>query len=210
MATILLVCTGNICRSPMAEGFVGRMLRLRGVQRVHVESSGVAGREGTPSTREAIEAVGEYGLDISGHRARRLTMGMVQSADLIVGMAAEHREAAERLAQQAGSRAFTLKELVALLELADREPAMGSPDEQLLAAVQAAEAERGRGRLDLMDEDVADPLGLGIESYRAVAWELEDLSRRLVEALFPQGAAKTRSDEADGIWGSGSEEEDAG
>jgi hypothetical protein len=53
-----------------------------------------------------------------------------------------------------------------------------------------------------MDEDIADPLGLGIESYRAVAWELEELSKRLADALIPGSEAATVTEDGADLWGS--------
>jgi protein-tyrosine-phosphatase len=208
MATILLVCTGNICRSPMAEGFLRRMLADRGIQGIRVESSGVAGWEGSTPTAEAVEALAGYGLDISSHRARRLTQPMVEEADAIVAMAADHREAVDRVVPEAAVRVFTLKELVALLESAPGDRIDGAFDEQLRASIRLAEAEReAHAGTELADEDIADPLGLGIESFRAVAWELEDLSRRLVDGLFPgTDGAPVGGDESDAVRGARSQE----
>src|SRR5438093_8807075 len=186
MATILLVCTGNICRSPMAEAFVRHELEQRGIDGITVESSGVSGWEDSPPTPDTVEALTEYGLDVSEHRARRLDRPMVGSADLVVGLSGEHRDAVTGLVPEAADRIFALKELVALLELATREPAEGTPDETLRSGVKAADGMRASDPgFHPLDEDVADPLGMGIESYRAVAWEIQDLSRRLVDGLFP-------------------------
>jgi protein-tyrosine-phosphatase len=186
MATILLVCTGNICRSPMAEAFLRLELQQRGIDGVRVESSGLSGWEGSGATPEAVEAVAEYGVDISGHGARRLTGDMAEQADLIVAMSAEHRQGVARLAPSAAARTFTIKELVYLLESFPVEPVQGSPAQQLEVSVKAAAAIRDEApELELLDEDIADPLGLGIESFRATAWELEGLSKRLAEGLFP-------------------------
>jgi low molecular weight protein-tyrosine phosphatase len=204
MATILLVCTGNICRSPMAEGLLRRELEQRDIRDMHVESTGVSGWEGSPPTPEAVEAISEYGLDISGHSARRLTRPMVEGADLVVAMSSEHRDAVARLVPAGESRTFTIKELVHLLESSPQPAAPdGSPTQRLRAAVRTASALRGSIETHLMDEDIADPLGLGVEAYRATAWELEGLSRRLVEGLFP-GAGHASVTEEGGVRGSGS------
>src|SRR5688572_4924546 len=101
MSTILLVCTGNICRSPMATGILSKLLLDRGVQDVRVESCGVAAWDGSPPTPEAVAALREQGIDISGYAARRMNRRLIESADVIVGMASEHRDAAKRLAPSA-------------------------------------------------------------------------------------------------------------
>jgi protein-tyrosine phosphatase len=198
MATILLVCTGNICRSPMAESFLRRELQQRGIDGIRVESSGLSGWEGSGATSEAVEALTEYGLDISGHGARRLTRDMAEQADLIVAMSAEHREGVGRLVPSAAGRTFTIKELVYLLESFPVEAVQGSPAQRLKASIDAATAVRDDApELELLDEDIADPLGLGIESFRATAWELEGLSRRLADGLFP-GVGRTAVTEEGG------------
>src|SRR5688572_22438644 len=111
-----MVCTGNICRSPMAEAFTRRFLEGLGVEEVRVESAGVAGWEGSGATDEAVQALEEKGIDISHHSARRLNRRLIESADLVVAMSREHREAILRIAPPAAARTFTLKELVRLLE----------------------------------------------------------------------------------------------
>jgi len=194
MGRILVVCTGNICRSPMAEAFIRHELDRRGIGGVSVESSGVAGWEDSPPTPEVADALLEYGLDVAAHRARRLDRAMVQSAELVVGLASEHRDAVVGLVPEAAARTFTLKELVHLLELAGPQRADGDPEHVLHSSVSAAADVRAAAKsFQLSDEGVADPLGLGIESYRAVAWEIEDLSRRLVDGLFPDTAGERAS-----------------
>jgi glycine hydroxymethyltransferase len=194
MGTILLVCTGNICRSPMASGFLSGLLRERGIDDVTVASCGVSAWEGSPATPEAVAAMREQGQDISRHMARRMSRRMVESTDLIVGMSHEHRDAVRRIARPATSRTFTLKELVHLLDAAGPPPTEGPPDQQLRSAALRADALRDAYRdLQLKDEDVADPLGLGLESFRAVAWEIEALCEGLVDLVFgPGGRERVR------------------
>ena len=87
MKTILFVCTGNVCRSPMAVGFLREKLRkagLEGEYRVH--SAGVWGLEGQPATPYACEVMAKQGIDISDHRSHDLTPEDVDEADLILTM----------------------------------------------------------------------------------------------------------------------------
>lgn len=186
MASILVVCTGNVCRSPLAEGFLRAAFEGRlGVSAPAVSSAGTAGWEGSPAMPESVAAAAERGVDISGHRGRALTREHVDDADLIVAMAAEHRDAVARSVPDAEGRTFTLKELVRLLdELRDADTS--EPQPEALAA-RLAEADRLRRRGfegNPHDEDVVDPLGMPIDSYRAVAWELGEWSRRLADGLF--------------------------
>jgi protein-tyrosine-phosphatase len=202
VGTILLVCTGNICRSPMALGFLRHQLQQRALEGVAVDSAGVSGREGYPPVPETVQALQERGIDITAHQVRRLTRSMIESSDLIIGMAGEHREMVLRLAPLAGPRTFTLKEIVRLLERDRVQAGDSDPDRRLELAVRRAEELRSSpGYEELLDEDVADPLGLGIEAFRAVAWELADLSDRLAVSLFGASSGRAGVAGATGLWG---------
>jgi protein-tyrosine phosphatase len=180
MTSILVVCSGNICRSPVAEGLLRNAAHRRlGDAAPTVASAGTIGMEGSPATPEAVEAARERGVDIAGHVARRLTDRMIEDADLLVCMAAEHREEIDTRVPAAVDRVFTLKELARLLEL---EPPAGA--DAIEARVAAAAAIRARDpRANRFDEDVVDPLGMPLETYRAVTWELEEWVGRLVVGL---------------------------
>lgn len=196
MASILIVCTGNICRSPMAEGILRGLLAERGAAEIAVESAGVAGWEEQPATQEAILAMQERDIDITGHLARRLGRRMIDAAELIVGMTAEHRDTVARVSPQAAARTFTLKELVNLLERSDLDPTSDGPsrsEDRLRQAVEAADRVRTeQGLPEVFDDDVADPLGLGLEAYRAAAWEVGEFSVRLADAIFGPAAEADR------------------
>jgi low molecular weight protein-tyrosine phosphatase len=194
MSRILIVCTGNICRSPMAAGFLRRVLVDRfGPAAPEVGSAGTAGWEGSAAMPESTQAAAERGVDIGEHVARLINQDMVREADLIVCMAAEHREAIVALVPDAEGLTFTLKELVRLLDRLPPAPAGGGPDE-LEGRVVAASSARRDGATSPWDEDVADPLGQPVASYRAIAWELDELMIRMVDGLFGpagQDAART-------------------
>jgi protein-tyrosine-phosphatase len=105
---ILLVCTGNICRSPLAEALVRRSLQERGVTDVTVLSAGTGAWDGAPASEGAYLVGLERGLDLSGHRARLLTRELVESADLILTMARHHRARVDELGGE--GRVFVLGE----------------------------------------------------------------------------------------------------
>jgi len=88
---ILFVCTGNICRSPLAEALLKRALHERGVEEVSVESAGTGAWDGAPASEGAYLVALERGLDLSGHRARLLTREIVEDAAMILTMARHHR-----------------------------------------------------------------------------------------------------------------------
>lgn len=88
---VLFVCTGNTCRSPMAEALLREALTSRGADQVTVSSAGTGAWEGAPASEGAYLVGLEHGLDLSGHRARLLTRDLVKSVDLILTMAGSHR-----------------------------------------------------------------------------------------------------------------------
>lgn len=190
MASILVVCTGNVCRSPIAEGVLRAALEARlGERAPLVASAGTAGWEGSGAMPESVAAAEELGVDISGHTARRLRPEHVRAADLVLGMAAEHREEVAHAMPEAAGRTFTLKELVILLEGLPSDPDADPSSDGLPARVRQAEDLRRSGfERNRYDEDVVDPLGMPLEGYRAIAWELKEWSDRLVDGLVGRKA----------------------
>lgn len=90
MLNILAVCTGNICRSPMAEGILRSM--FSGNQGITISSAGTHALEGNPATEFAVIAAREQGIDISGHRARMLTADSIEHSQIILCMEPSHIE----------------------------------------------------------------------------------------------------------------------
>lgn len=87
---IVFVCTGNTCRSPMAEGICRVLLQKRGLSGVECTSCGLAAQPGMPACENAVTAALEYGADIAGHRSRGLTQYLLEDADLFVCMTESH------------------------------------------------------------------------------------------------------------------------
>jgi len=114
--TILFVCTGNLCRSPMAEGFARARLGGRlGVEPDELEeggyrvlSAGTAAMAGSPPSPEAIDSMKERGIDISPHRSRPLTPDLAAQADEIFVMAEHHLRALRNIESGAAERARLL------------------------------------------------------------------------------------------------------
>ena len=152
---VLFVCTGNLCRSPMAE----RLLRRRTADApwLAVDSAGTAAPTGAPmdpASQAALERLGGSGF---GFAATRLSAAAVQRADLILAMAREHRAAVARLAPAATRRAFALTEFGRLA--AGVAPGDGTVD-GARRVVGSVRAQRGivppvPGEWD----DIVDPIG---------------------------------------------------
>ncbi|HET6762876.1 MAG TPA: low molecular weight protein arginine phosphatase [Longimicrobiaceae bacterium] len=94
---LLFVCTGNTCRSPMAEGVARAELERRGWAHVRVASAGLAAYEGSPATAEAVAVAGRHGVDLAAHRSRPLTRELVEWADLVLAMGPSHLAGIARL-----------------------------------------------------------------------------------------------------------------
>ncbi len=139
MKTVLFVCTGNICRSPMAEGLFRHAMRGRNDFRV--VSAGVGAVEGLPPSEHAVRALRELGIDISKQRSRMLTHDIVDEADYIFGMTHSHVDTILILYPQAAEKTFLLREF----------------DETL----------------DAYENDICDPIGGSLETYRACRDQIE-------------------------------------
>jgi protein-tyrosine phosphatase len=182
---LLVLCTGNICRSPMAEAFLRQRLAENGVDAV-VHSAGLL-NDGAPASPHGVAVLSGWGLDIRPHRSRLLTEVMIRGADLVLGMARYHVREAVVLVPDAFSRSFTLKELVRRGEEIGPRP----PGQALGEWLEKAHA--GRTHADVLGEaeedDILDPIGLPRGTYKAVAQEIGSLAGRLVDLAFPLAPA---------------------
>lgn len=111
---ILLLCTGNTCRSSIAEGLLKHKLAQipEGVCKPEVVSAGLSAFDGSPASEEAVRAMRERGIDISSHRARNVTRDIVNSADLILVMTLAHKRMTLDRFPEARGKVFTLKEYI--------------------------------------------------------------------------------------------------
>lgn len=94
---ILFVCTGNTCRSPLAEASARRALQERGWSHVHVASAGTAAHDGARASANAVTVGRRHALGLEGHRSRALTAERVAWADLVLAMGPGHLDGVARL-----------------------------------------------------------------------------------------------------------------
>jgi protein-tyrosine phosphatase len=171
--TVLYVCTGNVCRSPMAE------LLFRGwanpAADVVVSSAGTEALEGHGIDRSSASALGQLGIDPSQHRGRRFEPWMAADADLILTAAREHRDAIISAMPTLYRRTFTMKEFARLVN------GLGPGDPRSIVA--AAAARRGQFVPEDPDDDVRDPYRGAIKHAKTIAEEITESVYATVAAL---------------------------
>lgn len=113
MSVILFVCTGNVCRSPMAAGLLRQRLSEAGLGTRHrILSAGIWALDDCPASEHAVAVMGERGIDISDHIAHTITSNDIVTADLILVMSREHEEIIRNTWPQYSWKVYRLSEMV--------------------------------------------------------------------------------------------------
>ena len=178
---LLVVCTANVCRSPVAERLLERHLGAAGFA-VEVASAGTRGGR-LPVHEDTMRAARDVDLDLHGHVSRQVDPAMIstEGADLVITMTRGHLRDVVGLLPDAWPRSFTLKEIVR------RSLDVPAAVTDLPDWVRAAGA--GRRAADLMvpsdDDDLADPYGGPYRGHVQMVHEVDELTRRLARLLPP-------------------------
>jgi protein-tyrosine phosphatase len=176
-SSLLLVCTANICRSPMAQYAL-----LAGLQRrwgpaadaVEVSSAGTHALDGAPIAEHAAALLTGRGIDVEGFRSRRLHTDLVEAADLVLAVTRAHRALVVEIRPGAAAYAFGLREFAWLLEEVPPEAVTGADLPARIASLTAlARGQRG-ARLSDRDLDLADPYGRRKGAYRRTLALIDD------------------------------------
>lgn len=188
--SVLTVCTGNICRSPLAELHLRR--GLSSVDAVTVSSAGTMAVDDDEMPDQARALARSIGLQPDEHRARFLFERDVRDADLVLALAREHRRAVVSMHPRASRYTFTLREAARLArdvtdaQLAEALPSGGSTVTDRLGATVALLASR-RGSVeapdDPLDDDVVDPYRRSDETFAESGRQLVPAADVLVDLL---------------------------
>lgn len=186
---ILFVCTGSICRSPIAERLarlgLARRLAAYEADRIEVASAGTWGHEGALMEPFAAEVVREFGGDPDDFRGRELQDEHVAAADLVLTATLDHRAHVVSMGHASGLRTFTLKEFTRLVAVLEHSAVPdGDLVERARFLVRAAAALRGRMAAPGPEwDEVADPYGSPLNVFRACATEINTAIDPMLTAL---------------------------
>ncbi len=186
-ARILVVCTANQCRSPLAAALLQAALHARGVL-VEVDTAGL-GEPGFAATDPTLAVGARRGLDLTAPRSRQLTPDLIAPADLVLGLERRHVREVVVMVPSAWPRSFTLKEVVRRGERVGRRQSGESLPSWLERVHEGRERREllGSSRLD----DVGDPSGGTVADHEDLARELEDLLERLVGLAWPDAPPRS-------------------
>jgi len=106
---ILFVCTGNTCRSVMAEGLLRKMLKDKKKDDIQISSAGILAIDGFSPTDKTIEVMKKEGIDISGYETNKLTKKIIEEADLVLAMENIHKDEVLSLVPQAKEKTHLLR-----------------------------------------------------------------------------------------------------
>ena len=193
--TVLHVCMGNICRSPMAERLLARAVRDRAGdsadQLLRSVSAGTGGwHEGEPMNPPAARQVRARGGSVDGFEARKLRGGFIDEADLILTATADQVDYVVALRPAAGPRTFVLGEFGRLLGAVDAgslppaEPKVDAVHARAVAIVAAVVRLRG-DETALATDDLDDPWGRGDQTFQRIGDEIEDSTVPFANLLLP-------------------------
>jgi protein-tyrosine phosphatase len=179
---LLVVCTGNICRSPAVERLL--TARLGPGSGVRVHSAGTGALVGYPISPPMVPLITAAGAVGDGFAARQLTAAMLRDAGLVLALAREHRSRVVGLHPGAVRRTFTLLELARLVR--DVDPAAlpaALPAERLAALAPLAAAQRGRHPLDPAQDDVIDPYRRSDRVYATVFAQIQEATEAILHLV---------------------------
>lgn len=174
---VLCVCTANICRSPVAAAVLGGELDSAD-RPFRVHSAGVRGLDGRPMDSPAAALLAEWGYSAAGFRARSISAGMCEVADLVLTATRQQRSAVLASAPRALRRTFTLLEFAQGAAAAAGSAAPAGGPAGLVARVFT-----GRGTLGIEEYDLPDPFGQPAAEYQRILRRVRVAAMAVASAL---------------------------
>lgn len=175
---VLFVCTGNLCRSPMAEALFSLIVRSRRHPEINVASAGTWAAKGSRATPDALDVLSAVGVDASAHRSKPLRRRHIEEADVIVAMTSVHATEIQEKVPDSGRKVVLMKEI---REIGMPELPPDLPVDERLKHFLTAKRPHWRRALDL-----DDPMGLPRVAYIRCIKEVWDGVEALADALLPR------------------------
>jgi protein-tyrosine phosphatase len=188
--SVLFVSTGNVCRSPLAEGLLRAQLAATlgpESRAFRCESAGTWGHVGAAMEPHTAQVLREHGADPEGFVARELGADQVLAADLILGATREHREQVRLLDPYAIGRAFSIREFARFARQVDGAsiPAGDAPTRARMLVDRVALLRTPRPGPGHVDDDIPDPFGAPLHVFRLCAGTIAEGLSSLVDQLSP-------------------------
>lgn len=165
---VLFVCTGNLCRSPMAELLFDRAVAQAwsGPGRWLTESAGTAAADGQPMHPRAAKVLGKLGIEGAEFRTRRLRPPILRAADLVLTATREHRSAVAQMNPRVMDRLFTVNQFAYLLTHVPPVGSGGTAAQAGAALLRGARTARSVAPARTDDDDLADPMNRSMGKFR--------------------------------------------
>lgn len=171
---VLVLCTGNLCRSPLVAALLERALGERDID-VEIASAGTGAPDGAQPDRKLLRVAGDLDLELFEHRSRQVTYGDIRGSDLIVVMTGEHAEEVVDVDKSAAERVVPLR-VAAWRSASLRGRRLPFSEWVRLLTVQDPDR---RASPNDWGNDVSDPIGGPLRGYRKMADEVDHLVEQL-------------------------------